>query len=479
LHLEDPVIGDRRSERSVDHAARTVGATSAPAVTRTTQTAVWAWLTLVVPLWIALNLCTYWEPVVFDGWGNLAWYRWNRLDGSLLWGLLEFGWTTANPRLGQTVTTLLYAPGPWHVIVTPLLELATFWLMTAVALARWPSCRRAGDALAFSTVVAVVAACTPQLGPMLFYRPFTGNYVFGLAVNLAWLVPYRFHVAGPTARGGWHEVWRAPAMLLLGAAAGMCNEHTGVAFAALGALAIANDLRKRARPRPWMIGGLVGLVAGYTTLLLAPANDVRYGGLAKKVGLLARLRARGVVGNLLVPGRVPVYLAWSLPWILLAVVIAVRRKRAGLPPASVAPATDSRALVAIASAGVLAACALLASPLIGARLYFASVALAGLAIAAAVLARLDTVRSRTACALLSGLFLGYMEIRSIVTYAKVGPTAAARVEQILQAPTGSRVVVPRLPVARSNWFLGDDLVSPQVRATVAARFHLGAVDLAP
>jgi hypothetical protein len=457
---ESPAPGDRAGHRAL-------------------RAALLAWLAVIVPLWIVLILCTHWEPVVFDGWGNLSWYRWHQLDASLLWDLIQFGWTTANPRLGQTVTTLLYAPGPYHVIVTPVLELATFWLMTAVALARWPSWRRPHDALAFCTVFAVVAACTPQLGPMLFYRPFTGNYVFGFAVNLAWLIPYRFHVAGYVARGGWHEAWRAPGMLVLGGAAGMCNEHTGVAFAALGAIAIAIGVRKGERPRPWMIAGVVGLIAGYTALLLAPANHLRYAGLATKVGLLERVQARGVVDNLLVPGRLPAYLAWSLPWIVLGAVVTVRRRRAGLPCSPSASTAASRELAVIAMAGMLAACALFASPLIGARLYFAPVALAGLALAGAVLARLDTVRAHAACAMLSGLFLAYMEIRSVVTYATAGPTGAARVEQIQEAPTGAHVVVPRFSVGRSNWFLGEDLTSPQMRATVAARFHLGAVDLAP
>jgi hypothetical protein len=445
---------------------------------------VWAWLAVLLPLWLVLILCSYWEPVVFDGWGNLSWYHRHRLDTNLVWDLMEFNWTTANPRLGQTVTTLLYAPGPYHVIVTPLLELAAFWLMTTVALARWPSLRRVDDALAFATVIAVVAACTPQLGPMLFYRPFTGNYVFGLAMNLAWLVPYRLHVAGHVTGGGWHEAWRALLMLVFGAAAGMCNEHTGVAFAALGVLALvscraAPGRGTRAYPRPWMVTGVVGLLAGYTALLLAPANHLRYNGLATRVGILNRFNARGVLGSLVIPARVPMYLLWSLPWIVLGLVITVRRRRSGRPAPPAASTAASRSLVAIAGAGLLAACALLVSPLIGARLYFASVALVALALAGALLVRLDSVRSRVACAVLSGLFLAYMEIRSVATYAKAGPSAAARVEQILQAPPGTRVVVPRLPVGRSNWFLGDDLSSAKMRATVAARFHLGAVDLAP
>ncbi|MDQ3364502.1 MAG: DUF6056 family protein, partial [Myxococcota bacterium] len=203
------------------------------------------WAALVLPVWLVLVLCTWWEPVTRDGWGNTYWYVLNDLDPGRLAKYVKDGWLGSNPRLGQTWTLLMYAPGPFHVIVTPLLELAMFGLLTTLALGRWPSVRRADDALVALTVTAVVAACTPQIGAMLFYRPFTGNYLFGLVLNLAWLVPYRLHAETPRA-ARW---WRAPALLVLGVAAGMCNEHTGPAFLALGTLALLAAWQAPRAPR--------------------------------------------------------------------------------------------------------------------------------------------------------------------------------------------------------------------------------------
>ena len=199
----------------------------------------------------------------------------------------------SNPRLGQTLTTLLYAPGPYHVIVTPILELGLFLLLTTIALGRRPSIHSANDALAFITVTAIFALCTPQLGPMLFYRPFTGNYTFGLVLNLLWLVPYRFHAAEP--RG--YRIWWAPLLLVLGVAAGMCNEHTGPAFIGLGVLAILWSVRRGDRIPPWMIAGLLGLLAGYILLMVAPGHDARYGGLARQAGMLESILDRGALEN--------------------------------------------------------------------------------------------------------------------------------------------------------------------------------------
>src|SRR5262249_34123599 len=153
-------------------------------------------------------------------------------------------------------------------------------------LGRWPSVRRADDALAFATVTALFAICTPQFGPMLFYRPFFGNYTFGLLLNLAWLVPYRFGSKG-------HWWWGLP-VALLGVAAGMCNEHTGPAF--LG-LAVAAMWQQRAA-RTWMFAGLLGLAAGYVLLMVAPGHDARYNGLAKEAGILGRIAELGALENL-------------------------------------------------------------------------------------------------------------------------------------------------------------------------------------
>jgi len=91
----------------------------------------------------------------------------------------------------QLLTMLVYTRGPYHVIATPVVELGVFAMLTALALGRWPSVRRTDDALVATIVAALVASCAPQIGPMLFYRPYTGNYTFGLALNLLWLWLYQ------------------------------------------------------------------------------------------------------------------------------------------------------------------------------------------------------------------------------------------------------------------------------------------------
>ncbi len=412
-------------------------------------------------------LCTHWEPVVRDGWGNLHWHEANTLDVHAAWRLVVDGWLGSNPRLGQTVTTLLYAPGPYHVIITPLLELALLYVMTAIVLGRWPSFRRADDALVFATSTAVFALCTPQFGPMMFYRPFMGNYTFGLLLNLAWLVPYRLHVEAPRD-GRW---WWAPLLLVLGVAAGMCNEHTGPAFLALGIATVVWSARHRTGVRPWMLAGLVGLAAGYALLMAAPGHDARYAGLAKQTGVLGRVLERGAGENVRIVAMLAVHMLWSLPWIALGVAA---RRRGRLEPLLPRART---VLWALAAAGVLATLALLGSPKLGPRLYVHSVALIAMAITGAVVAQLAAAWAKKAAAVLAIVALLYVEARCIVTYATVGPVGAERVAIITGAAPRASVVVPPFTIPASTWFLGDD--TQATLQTTAAMFGLTRIDVAP
>lgn len=424
-----------------------------------------AWGLLAVPLWIVLVLGVYWEPVMRDGWGHIVWIR-DHMTGAR--SILDFAgesYRLQNPRLGQVVTLVMYAPGPYRVIVTPLVELAVFWLLTAIALGRWPGLRRTDDALAAALVVAALFACVPQLGPMLFYRPFTWNYLFGLGLNLWWLLPYRLALGAPRPER-W---WRAPLIFVLGAAAGLCSEHTGLTFAALGALATVVAWR-RGGLRPWMVTGLVGLIAGYVALLTAPAQHVRYSGLAEQAGIVARIVERGPVGNLAVIGGLALALAPAL--VLLAIGLAQR-------PAAQPPVIERTSPWVLALGGLACTLTLLASPKIGPRLYFASVALVAGGLVGWLTGRLTAAWARRGSAVLAAGVLVFVAIRLVAIQRVVGPIGALRRDRIEHAAPGSVVVVPRFPFGVSRYFLGEDLAVEAARAVIARDYGLQAIELAP
>jgi len=432
------------------------------------------WVLLIVPLWVVLVLCTYWEPVMGDGWGHVGWHRDNSVG---LYAIYDFGreiYLNENPRLGQLLTMLIYTRGPYHVIATPLVELGVFAMLTVLALGRWPSLRRADDALVAAIITATIASCTPQIGPMLFYRPFTGNYTFGLALNLLWLVPYRLELTEPRPR----RLWLALPMLVLGLAAGLSNEHTGFAFVAMGALAAVVAFR-RGGLRVWMIAGLVGLGAGYWLLLTAPGQHLRYGGLADQATILERIADRGIAGNLRVFGFLALAMMWAVPLYALGVI---ERWRSG-PPEPTEAAEDSviarreRWVCAVlALAGVGCALTLLGSPKIGPRLYFASVVLIATGLAGWLAMRLRSAWSRRAAAVLAAGMLIFVAARLIIVHRVVGPLGALRRERIEHGPPGSVVTVPAYPVGPSRYFLGDDFAAPR-REAVAADYGLKAIEL--
>ncbi len=441
----------------------------APCYRSVVNRAVWLWAALILPLWIVFTLCTYWEPVVRDSWGPTLWHYWNDVTPSTVAEFIRHSYVEANPRFGQTLTLLLFTPGPWHVIFTPIAELGLFALLTTMALGRWPSIKRADDALVFATATAIVAIAAPQFGPMLFYRPFTGNYTFGLILNLSCLVPYRLHAEVPRR---W-RAWWSPLLFVLGLAAGMCNEHTGTAFVSAAAFAIVIFVRRGERIRPWMIAGVLGLALGYVLLLLAPGQNVRYNGLATEAGMLARIADRGVVENIEIITRLGTYLAVAAPWILLGILA-----RWIGSPAPISRATRL-SLVVLVAGGLVSALTLLASPKLGPRLYLASVALIAVAITGWVTSQLSAGWSRRVCAVMAAGVLAFVAWKCVVTYRVVGEVSATRLAVIRKGPFHTHVVVPRYPVPANRWFLGEDFDLPAFRAAMASDYGLAGIELAP
>lgn len=436
------------------------------------------WLAVLVPIWIAFALCAYWEPVLRDGWGHLDWHRQYHVNPGMLWRALDEDWRLGNPRLGQVLALLAFTPGAWHVAITPLAELGLFALLTALVLGRWPSPRRSDDALLFALIVALIGVCAPQIGPQLFYRPVAGNYTHSFALNLLWLVPYRFEVEAPRAE----RPWLAPLLAVLGVAAGLCNEHTGPAFLAAAAFAVIACRRRGDRIRIWMIAGLVGFLVGYVLLMMAPGQSLRYEGLAQKATMLERISDRGLGANLMIVGKLLIAL-WPAG---IALALGAAAARWSRPP----PLARGQRMVLLAgaAAGLLTALALLASPKLGPRLYFASVALCCASAAGWIGSRLAAGprkpaaeplarRMRAGCAVLAGGAIAYVLAMLVTTYHAIGPQGAARLAALTHAAPRSAVVVPPYAVPKGRWFLGEDFDSDELRAVVADIYGLASVSL--
>jgi hypothetical protein len=416
------------------------------------------WVAILIPLWAWFALCAHWEPVVFDSWGHFLWHKQVGLSVAHVHAFAVDSYTHWNPRLGELATLLSFTPGPWHVLITPVMELAMFYLLTAAVLGRWP--RSTDDALAFAMVAALVLVCAPDVGTVLFYRPFAWNFAFALATAAAFVLPYRLAPSGEGAPRWW---W-VPAMALLGLIAGLGAEHTGPAVA--GIAIVCMIARK---PRAWMVVGVVALLAGWLALVLAPAQHYKYGGLAARESMVDVITNRGAGGNVHILWVAVLALWPALAWIAIAVVARVRGVRPAWP----------RALTVALCAAAVVLVTLLPSPKQGPRLYLAPVAIACAAIAAAVSLHLTTRWAKTAAAVLTAIVLVVAGGRCLATYHTLGREFAQRWAVLEPAPPGSRVTVPRFTIGRTHWSLRDDLAEADRRTLLAAQLGLAAVDIAP
>jgi uncharacterized protein DUF6056 len=423
------------------------------------------WAALLVPIWIALILCTHWEPLIRDSWGHFFWHMHLALTPHNIWDFAYQSYLHNNPRLGQVATMLVSTPGPWHSIITPIVEVLLFVQLTALALGRWPSPRRTDDALVLATIVALIAATAPSLGPMLFYKPFTGNYVFGFVISLAFILPYRFHVEDPRQRGWW---WIA-IMLVAGIAAGLSNEHTGPTFAAAAAVAAIACWWRGARPPLWMVAGLVGVVAGGLALYVAPGQEVRYNGLGAQEGIVERIASRGFTGDLKIVVTLAGYSWKMVAWLALGLAAWFV---GGKEPISRA---RSRSVLVMALGAIAIAITLLASPKQGQRLYFASLCLFAAALASVVVPMLVDRRARVVAWVFAVAAIGYVLVECVRIYAVVGPEFAHRLDAIEHPPENGVVTVAPYSEPRSRWFLGEDFIVDAERRNIAMGFGLKGI----
>ena len=404
------------------------------------------WLIVGVALWAWFALCAHWEPIVFDSWGHYFWHHEYAMTLGNVGDFIATEYNHWNPRIGELAALLSFTPGPWHVLFTPLMELAAFYVLCVAVAGRRP------DLLTFALTLALVLVCAREVGTVLFYRPFAWNFVLALLLAAVFVVPYR--IAGADER--W---WWAPGMVLLGLVAGLGAEHTGLA---LVGIAIAAMVQRRAA-RPWMVAGALACAAGWALLFFAPSQRVKYGGLAAKQSTLDLLASRGVAGNLRVVW-LPLVNMW--PGLLVAVIaVALGRRRLARPFVV--------ALVAAAASLVM----LLASPKQGPRLWFAPLATICAVAAVCLREQLVHARARIIAGVVTAAVLAVCAWQSLRVYRVLGREGSERMAILEHATPGTVVTVPRLSPGRTHWSLRDDLEEPARRQSVAMGFHLAGLEL--
>jgi hypothetical protein len=212
----------------------------------------------------------------------------------------------------------------------------------------------------------------------------------------------------------------------------------------------------------WSFVGVAALLVGYVALLAAPGQMERYAGIGAEHGVLDRIFARGLLGNV---GVFALLVAWTSPMAILVAAIAGRHR------------VSNRAIGGfVAIAAVITATAL-AAPRVPSRMLGAPATMVALALGVFMVElatnRAKARRLRIASLAISGTALAITLVVFIVT----GIEGRARLRAIERAAPASTVCAPAYTFATPSPFSwGDDFRSRVLVKRVARSFGLAAID---
>ncbi len=429
------------------------------------------WSKILRVLFVAYVVATAWhigwvvhhEPFGFDAWNVAVDTGAKPLTVGRFFDYWKLEYTHSNPRLGQTATYLGYKLEWFSVVATPAAYLAISLAVTMIGIGRWPF-RRGRDLALWAFVLGALWFALPQLGKTLFCRAYSANYVYGLALQLWFLVPLRLARAPAT--------WKCVLYGVLGVAAGMCNEHTGPTLCAF----MAGFAWWQANPKISRFArfGALGAAVGFAAIFFAPGQGQRYDGAVAKIGLVTRLLQRGVTGNVEIVRDLILGVAPVLGLIAIVAVLAM----AGRDPEN--RERDARQsavrLIAIAMVAALAmAATIFVSPKLGPRFYYGSACLllAGLVALADIVLSDRRLVPLVALALISSI---YAAAHTVPLYGRLARAGASRMAELEVTRPGNVFITDSFEqIDESWWFLGDDFRDPKKRDLVATYFGLSGV----
>jgi hypothetical protein len=420
------------------------------------------WL-LCIGFGIVAMVCLFCEPIWSDGWYQAALQHEHPFSIGGIVDVAKHNYWHGNPRFGEVITYILYAPGWWHVVLSWIISAAAIATLATIGLGRKP---RRGDALVVTTLLAMMMVAIPRFGTMFLFRPYHANYVAGALPSLILVAMCRCHLSNAFSRD-WALL---PWAFFLGILGGLGNEHTGPAFISIVVGCAYLAFIQSRRPPAWMIAAAVGLAVGLLALLFAPGQMERYNG-AGKVGLFATIGSHSIGLSFIIVAAGPAIALWMLPWAAIAKLDRKRTLRS-------APPETSRAFFAALAFAFVVGVTLLASPKHLPRLYFAPAALLCCTGAAWVTSTLSR-RGRAITWTFNAIVIVVASASLVHSSLRTRSEYAERTALVTSAPPGAHVVVPPLSRTCWQWTLLDDWRTPSLRQFVAASLGLGSIDIAP
>ncbi len=413
-------------------------------------------------LWAFFSFICSYSSVLLDDWYQVIYWQRHPFTLGSIWHNAAYNYMHYNPRLGENFLLLVNGPRWIYLVLTPTVELGVLFTMFAFVHRRWPRADRA-DALRVFVTFVVLWITMPVPGIMWFYRPFNTNYVYGFELTMLLFVPYYFELFRPQLV--YRDRWLAPALFVLGLAAGLTNEHTGpTAILALGV--VLYFLRKKHGPlRRWMWTGAAGLLIGYPALYFAPGQSERYGGIVNRMGPMDWLMSRGVSGGLQIL-RSFVWEGQLTLYIVAGAVLLAHRKRAERSP----PALEASQLATMAiltASAFLIVITLFASPSWGERLFFASAVLFSITLLIVLEAMMTVRGARKFVMWCCAVLFTYHGIRLCMIYPTEYRENNARLDAAASTKPGGTAILKPYTYGRTPWINADDFGYASLREEVA------------
>jgi hypothetical protein len=136
------------------------------------------------------------------------------------------------------------------------------------------------DLLLFAGVNFLVYLFQPVFGETILWLTGSANYLWGTSFILLFMLPYRLYDGQRPLK---YTLLKSAGMLLLGVIAGWTNENTAAAMLLMTVAFVWFYHSQKWKVPAWTIAGLIGAIAGYLFMILAPGNffraELRTGGM--------------------------------------------------------------------------------------------------------------------------------------------------------------------------------------------------------
>jgi hypothetical protein len=414
----------------------------------------------VVALVAVHAIAAWWQPLQVDDWGHLLWDV--RHDG---------GWLATHFTSADMVGYALAHSAALTAIVSALAYLALVIGAFVLANRRLPRSDAWDDVLAVIAVSALLWIAQPRAGLVWFHRTHVALHLWGCAVAVWLLAPFR--CGWRVRRGGM--VALAVAGLIVG------TSSRQIALATLVGVGLA--IRRTPRPgrEPWMWVALAGLAAG-TVIGLIDAPHMEP----------LRVLHRGLEPNLN---------ALNLPiregGQLIALVVLLALARLGLDRLPGRPDAAAVALLGRPDAAAVA----LPEPRETYALFWAWLAICVVCLfgpryseatllpstVVLVIAALPYVAWLCGARVLRWAVIAFAIGVHVIAWAtaltlfgKLGGEFRDRMTRLETAPPGSvAVIAPYSEVQPSSWFFGEDLMAVSRQLIGIELFGVRDIELAP